>query len=207
MDPPVTKASLSELDLVRIINDSKLRHDLNFEREISFRPNVSGPRSDHKESSARVYWEALVIEFALYMELRRNSSASNSKQSCQKVPSTMLDSQRIQQSLLRLPRMFITIRDILKTLVPGTECAGVDLRLDVDLLMQELEKGACDVKGLSNWLSKVLLGSCSPLRDKDVGNMVDAIRQGVDMEDPRRLVDGLKILFGILEMMKLVRIT
>ena len=31
-EPPITKASLGELDLIRIINDAKLRNDLNFDR-------------------------------------------------------------------------------------------------------------------------------------------------------------------------------
>ena len=72
--------------------------------------------------------------------------------------------------------------------------------------MQELDNGACDVKELSNWLRNVLLGSCSPLRDNDVEKMVSVIHEGVDKEDARIMVDGLKILFGILETMKLVRV-
>lgn len=203
LDPPVTKASLSELDLVRIINNAKLRHDLNFEREISFRPNVSGPRSQQKEASANAYWDALVIEFALYMKTRRNRFFPTSNAALQKF-SRIMASPLSQQMPIRLPRMFTTIRDILKTLVPGRECSWVDQRLDVDLLMQELENGACDVKGLSDWLRNVLLGSCSPLRDVDVEKMVIVIHDGVDKEDARILVDGLKILFGILETMKLV---
>ena len=205
LDPPVTKASLSELDLVRIINDPKLRHDLNFEREISFRPNVSGPRGQQKEAGANVYWDALVIEFALYIKRQhRISCASNA--ALQNTSPWISGSTLSQQITLRLPRMFTTIREILKTLVPGRECFGVDQRLDVDLLMQELDNGACDVKELSNWLRNVLLGSCSPLRDNDVEKMVSVIHEGVDKDDARILVDGLKILFGILETMKLVRV-
>lgn len=100
--------------------------------------------------------------------------------------------------------MFVTIRDILKTLVPGSECSAVDQRLDVDLLMQELENGVCDVKRLSDWLRQLLLGSCSPLRDTEVEKMVSIVHEGVDKDDARLLVNGLKVLFGILETMKLV---
>lgn len=101
--------------------------------------------------------------------------------------------------------MFATIRDILKTLVPASDCFVVDERLDVALLMQELENGVCDVKGLSDWLRRLLLGSCSPIRDIEVEKMVAVVHEGVDKSDARILVDGLKVLFGILETMKLVR--
>ena len=101
--------------------------------------------------------------------------------------------------------MFATIRDILKTLVPASDCFVVDERLDVALLMQELENGVCDVKGLSDWLQRLLLGSCSPIRDTEVERMVAVVHEGIDKSDARILVDGLKVLFGILETMKLVR--
>ena len=201
VDPPVTVRSLSELDLVRIIHDAKLRHDLNFEREISFRPNVDSPRCQQKEAAANAYWEALTIEFALYIKYRHNLVSS--KVSAPPLPwiSETPNSPRLP---MRLPRMFVTIRDVLKTLVPGSECSAVDQRLDVDLLMQELENGACDVKGLSNWLRRLLLGSCSPLRDTEVEKMANIVHEGVDKDDARILVSGLKVLFGILEIMKLV---
>lgn len=201
VDPPVTVRSLSELDLVRIVHDPKLRHDLNFEREISFRPNIDSPRCQQKEAVANAYWEALTIEFALYIKYRHNLVSN--RVSAPPLPwiSETLNSPRLP---MRLPRMFVTIRDVLKTLVPGAECSAVDQRLDVDLLMQELENGACDVKGLSNWLRQLLLGSCSPLRDTEVEKMANTVHEGVDKDDARILVNGLKVLFGILEIMKLV---
>ena len=204
VDPPVTAQSLAELDLVRIINDAKLRHDLNFEREISFRPNVNGPRSQQKEAIANAYWEALTIEFALYIKLRHNVILNTSNTLQPAALPWRLDCQNAPQAPQRLARMFATIRDVLKTLIPGSECTVVDQRLDVDLLMQELENGACDVNGLCDWLRQLLLGSCSPLRDPEVEEMADIIHEGVDQNDARRLVHGLKVLFSILETMKLV---
>ena len=199
LDPPVTKASLGELDLVRIMNDPKLRHDLNFEREVAFRPNVYGSKGIQKIRHANEYWEALVVELAVYIV--RCYRTSN--------PRAVLSGWLLRPALIsnvrwRLPRLFETIRDILKTLVPATESTAVDQRLDVDLLMQELDHGTCDLVALSEWLGRLLLGSCSPLRDPSVTEMVSKIKQGVELNNARILVDGLKLLFGVLETMKLV---
>ena len=204
-EPPITKVSLAELDLVRIINDPKLRHDLNFEREISFRPNLHGIPGQRKLDSARKYWEALTIEFALCS--RRQSQSSVNMRMWRDIATSSSHSPHLpslRRVSVRLPLMFEAIREILKTLVPGSEWSSVDERLDVDLLMQELENGVCDVKGLGDWLGKLLLGSCSPVRDTDVNQMVLKINEGTDRDDPCLLVDGLRSLFGILEMMKLV---
>lgn len=199
LDPPVTKASLGELDLVRIMNDPKLRHDLNFEREVAFRPNLYGSKGKQKIRHAREYWEALVVELAIYIVRCYRTSESPAILS-----GWLLKPALIPNVRWRLPRLFETIRDILKTLVPAPEWAAVDQRLDIDLLMQELDYGSCDLTALSEWLGKLLLGSCSPLRDPSVTEMVSTIKQGVELNNPRTLVDGLKLLFGVLETMKLV---
>lgn len=202
LDPPVTIASLSELDWVRIINDVKLRHELNFGPDILY---VCRRRSDQK-SNAEAYWEALTLELTPYMQSYRKERGSIPDGSRQSDSQSLLDPPLMQQPLLRLRRMFITIRDILKSLIPESQCDSVDQRLDVDLLMQEFEHGVCDVKDLSSWLGTVLRGSCTPLLDYDVDYMVGIVHQGVDAEDARRLVRGLRVLFDILEMMKLVGI-
>ena len=199
LDPPVTKASLGELDLVRIMNDPKLRHDLNFEREVAFRPNLYGSKGEQKIRHAECYWEALVVELAVYIVRCYRISDYPAVSSGWLLRPTLISSVR-----WRLPRLFESIRDIVKTLVPAPEWDAVDQRLDVDLLMQELDHGSCDLTALSEWLGRILLGSCSPLRDPAVTEMVSKIKQGVEGNNARTLVDGLKLLFGVLETMKLV---
>lgn len=205
-EPPVTKASLAELDLVRIMDDPKLRHDLNFEREISFRPNLEGILGLRKLERAREYWEALTFEFGLYSRSRSETITEPSSPQDMAVESrSLIDFPTLRRMSVRLPLMFEAVRDILKTLVPGSEWSTIDERLDVPLLMQELENGVCDIKGLGDWLGKLLLGSCSPVRDPIVYEMVSKVHAGASHDDPRLLVAALRCLFGILEMMKLVR--
>lgn len=202
IDPPVTKASLSELDLVRIVNDAKLRHDVNFDQEVSFRPNTHGEVFQLRQTLEKGYWEALTIEFALYITRRRDISSNRSESP--KSPWHLGPASVNKGPPLRLPKMFRTIQEILKTLVPVYEWPTVDTRLDVDLLIQQLEKGVCDILALSQWLSSLLLGSCSPMRDCFVATMVSIIRRGVESEHAGCIAEGLKHLFYILENMKLV---
>jgi len=200
IDPPITKCSLGELDFKRIINDPKLRHDLNFEREIAFRPNYDGPRGVQKKATAKAYWEALAEELAQYFAQRYELHPTTSCGTTTPEPGNRL----LVPSQRRLPQMFRTIKAILKSLVPETECFAIDQTLDVDFLLQQLEKGVCDLVSLSDWLGKLLMGSCSPCRDPLVRKMVETIQEAASKQDARGLVDGIEQLFVILETMKLV---
>ena len=200
IDPPITKCSLAELDFKRIINDPKLRHDLNFEREIAFRPNYDGPRGAEKKATAKAYWDALGEELAQYFTQRYElHPTANCNTATPEIHNrTPISPQR------RLPQMFHTIKAILKSLVPETECFAIDQTLDVEFLLQQLEKGVCDLVSLSDWLGKLLMGSCSPCRDPLVRKMVGTIQEAASDQDVRGLVDGIEQLFVILETMKLV---
>ena len=200
IDPPITKCSLGELDLKRIINDPKLRHDLNFEPEIAFRPNYDGPRGLQKKASAKAYWDALREELALYFAKTYKLHSTGSCNSSPPEPR----SRPLPSSQRRLPQMFRTIKAILKSLVPETECFAIDQTLDVEFLLQQLEKGVSDLVSLSDWLGKLLMGSCSPCRDPLVRKMVATIQEAASNGDAQGLVDGIEQLFVILETMKLV---
>ena len=199
IEPPITKSSLSELDLNRIIENPKLRHDLNFEREIAFRPNYLGEKGDEKKRSANAYWQELTTDLAYY--IKRTPQAYFNPAD---LPPDSSSPPTILPRLPRLPKMFCTIGEILKSLVPEAEWSSIDEALDVDLLLQELENGVCDLVGLSDWLGKLLMGSCSPCRDSQVINMVASIQEAASSRDAQRLVAGIDQLFGILETMKLV---
>lgn len=202
LEPPITKATLSELDLERFSTDPQLRHDVYIDRGVSFRPMVNGPAAKEKRQQASWYWDALVIEFALYITRRKLAM-----QRCgysHSMTSPWLRLTNPDWPPMRLPTMFRVIKEITKTLVPQLEWAIVDARLDVALLIQELEQGVCDVNGLIGWLGTLLLGSCSPMRDSFVEEMVSTVQEGVKRANARVIVDGLRDLFGILEIMKLV---
>ena len=195
--PPITTESLGELDMPRIINNPKLRHDCNFDRELHFRPNLDGAKGKQKIKIAADYWKALEGELFVYgivHQRRRDPQQTESEEhwrgilmACQK----------------RLPKVFHTIRDILKSLVPDVDQKAILDRLDVELIMQEILNGMCDLIDLGNWLAKILKNHCAPMRDVMVDAMQVEIKRGASEEKPGRLVNGIRQLLNILEAMKL----
>ena len=192
--PPITKQSLSELDITNIIQNLKLRHDVNFDRDLSFRPNLDGAKGQEKLKAAQKYWNALTAELELYAYFFHGSSSPKH------APWPML----VAASKKRIPLIFNTIREILKNLVPDRDQARVDEHLEVSMLMQQIEKGVCDLIRLSEWLAHLLKEHCAPMRDGWVDKMVESTRIGVEDSSSESVVRGLRELLGILEAMKLV---
>jgi hypothetical protein len=186
--PPITKHSLSELDISSIINNSKLRHDVNFDRELHFRPNLDGHKGQLKREAQRGYWEAVTAELQLYHStcgpFTSDPEMNALRKNCQK----------------RIPRMFETIKEILKHLVPERDQSSVEEHLDVPMVMQEIEKGVCDFVSIVGWLAQLLKRHCAPMRDEMVDCMVNRVRKA----DAASISAGLCELFGVLEAMKLV---
>jgi hypothetical protein len=193
--PPVTKHSLSELDIQSIITNIKLRHDVNFDRDLSFRPNIDGVRGQEKDRVANKYWKALEAELELYKRLFQGTP---------QMPLSKLE-ELAPHAERRIPTLFRTVRDVLKSLVPERDHSRVDEHLDVPMLMQEIERGVCDLVRLSEWIAQLLKEHCAPMRDGWVDDMVVSMREGVANNSLHKIVGGLRGLFGILEAMKLVR--
>ncbi|WPH01915.1 Tcp11-domain-containing protein [Acrodontium crateriforme] len=197
LQPPITIESLAELDIPRIINNPKLRHDVNFDRELHFRPNLDGSRGRQKLKSADHYWKALEGELFMY------GFASKQRQSVTDADVDAYWVRILKASQLRLRKIFEAIRDILRTLVPDYEQKVIIERLDVDLIMQEISNGMCDLIALSTWLAKVLQAHCAPMRDELVEQMKTDIQNGAMESNHEMLVKGLRQLLAILEFMKL----
>lgn len=202
LDPPVTKESLSELDLNRIVSDARLRHDLNFEHEIMFRPNTYGTRGAKKKRDEDEYFQALFIEFDHYIRRQRSPPSSPARPRSNETASTHHTTLPVNVPR-RVPRMLGSVRDVVKTLVPAVKWQTVDEQFDVDLRMQELEHSICDIAGLIEWLGKLLLCSCSPMRDPLVKAMITKTQDAIMAQDAHQLVNAIKDLFGVLETMKL----
>ncbi|KAF2809335.1 T-complex 11 [Mytilinidion resinicola] len=193
--PPITKQSLSELDIHNIIKNIKLRHDVNFDRDLSFRPNLDGAKGQEKLKAAKKYWSALTAELELYAFLFQGS-ASRDLKSARWCPLAAASQKRI-------PLMFESIQEILRNLVPERDQARVEENLDVAMLMQRVKKGVCDLVKLSEWLAHLLKEHCAPMRDEWVDKMVDSTRVGAQTPSWSSIVKGLRELLGILEAMKL----
>ncbi|TKA83037.1 hypothetical protein B0A55_00859 [Friedmanniomyces simplex] len=197
IQPPITPESLAELDMMRIINNPKLRHDVNFDRELHFRPNLDGSKGKQKMKSADQYWQALEGELFMYEFGLQQKQLTTESSELAYWDGVLRNTKR------RLPAVFEAIRDILTTLVPDHEQKRILARLDVDLIMQEITNGVCDLIDLSDWLAAVVKKHCAPMRDQLVDAMQSDIQRGALEGDHGKLVNGLRQFLAILEAMKL----
>jgi hypothetical protein len=197
VQPPITPDSLAELDMPRIINNPKLRHDVNFDRELHFRPNLDGSKGKEKIRCADRYWKGLEGELVML------GAVQQALQTAAEAARSAYWQALMAKSRKRLPRIFEVIRDILKTLVPDQDQQKILDRLNVDLIIQQIDHGMCDLVDLSTWLAKVLKNHCAPMRDTMVDKMQASISNGAQQGDQPLLVVGLRQLLQILEAMKL----
>lgn len=195
--PPITKQSLSELDIHNIIGNIKLRHDVNFDRDTSFRPNNEGPKGHQKRRQSEKYWLALEAELHLYVRLFQGTPSLQT--------AGLVDQAAyFKHAQRRIPKMFDTIHSVLKSLVPERDHQRVDEHLDVQMLMQEIERGICDMVKLAEWTARLLKEHCAPMRDEWVDEMVALMREGAANNRLDLIVQSLNRLLGMLETMKLV---
>ena len=185
-EPPVTKTTLSELDVPRIVFNPKLRHDVNFDPDLHFRPNLDGESGRRKTQKAVEFWNLLTAQLVLFM----------------------LNPVAFEKELYGrewcLPITLRAISEILSTLVPPEDRPSVEEILNVGHLMQQLRRGVADLEKLASWLSRTLKSHCAPMRDDWVDEMSKYLSTGNNTRDVSIIVQGLQTLLGVLEAMKLV---
>lgn len=179
--PPVNIQSLREIDLSEILKNPQLRHDILFDPQLQFRPNLDGERGRRKKLTYEKYWNSIKDEIE---ELYLNSKPFNSVNS-------------------RLPTLFTTLREILLSLLPSKDKQSVYDVLDLELLNQQLSKNSLDFVCLANWLSSIFKSHCAPMRDSWVDEMLSKFNEAEEKKSVSKLVEGLRMIFTILEAMKL----
>ncbi|KAH7112423.1 T-complex protein 11-domain-containing protein [Dactylonectria macrodidyma] len=186
LEPPITTSSLSMLEISQFAKNAKLRHDINFDPELHFRPNVEGEHGRRKETRASIFWAALKEQL---MEFIANRPSFYEKHG-------MGDD-------WCLPKLLKTVKDILQTIVPKRDRQFLDDGLNVELLMQQLHHGIADLEKLAVWLSRLLKSHCAPMRDEWVDSMYTQLSSGNRNNDIDELVNGMCSLLSVLEAMKL----
>ena len=186
MEPPVTKGTLSELDVTRIVNNPKLRHDINFDPELHFRPNVDGDKGTRKSEKADCFWETMGEQLSTFLDESKQSELElGTEEWC-------------------LPATLRAIEDIMKTLVHSEQHSSIEETFDVELLMQQFRLGVADLAKLGQWLSQLLKCHCAPMRDDWVDRVVAKLSKDDCHKDVRVWTDGLQDLVKLLEAMMLV---
>ncbi|CEJ89715.1 hypothetical protein VHEMI05540 [[Torrubiella] hemipterigena] len=186
IEPPVTRATLSELDVTKIIHNPKLRHDINFDPELHFRPNLDGEKGRKKQDRANHFWTALKQELTEFITDRPTFYEKHG-----------------HTDDWTLPLLLKSVKDIIQTLVPQRDRQFLDDGLNVELLMQQFHKGVADLEKLALWLSQVLKSHCAPMRDDWVDAMYNQLSKGNRESNLDELVNGMRSLLSVLEAMKL----
>ena len=186
VEPPVTKATLSELDVTKIIHNPKLRHDINFDPELHFRPNLDGEKGRKKQDKASLFWKTMKEELTQFITDRPAFYEAHG-----------------QSDDWTLPMLLKSVKEIIQTLVPQRDRHFLDEGLNVELLMQQFHKGIADLEKLAQWLSQVLKSHCAPMRDDWVDAMYTQLSNGNRNSDLDELVNGMRSLLSVLEAMKL----
>lgn len=168
-----------------IFKNPQLRHDIVFDPQLQFRPNLDGERGRRKRAVAEKYWETIIVELTEILLAQQSGKAVRDTH----------DS--------RLPLLFTTLKEILMSLLPTKDRPYADTVLDSDLIIQQLNRGSLDFLALAKWLAFVFKAHCAPMRDNWADQMVARIEMGIETNSPKRLVEGLRMVFAILEAMKL----
>ncbi|KAL7751039.1 Protein SOSEKI 1 [Sorochytrium milnesiophthora] len=170
--PPITRYTLRELEMSEVLGSIQLRHDLIFDPDMSFRPNTDGQRGTVKHARSEQYWSDVAAE--------------------------IVDAPAGKKPWLRVPLMIIEIRQILLELIPfaAEDEVVVEETLDMDLLLQQLKRGAIDFVAVMSFIARHLHEHCAPCRDETVDEMMNHFRAG-------DLIAGFRLCFDIMEYMKL----
>lgn len=182
--PPINHHSLKEIDLHEILKNPQLRHDILFDPQLQFRPNLDGERGRRKKAIIEKYWAEIEVECKQFFAF---------------------DFKVLSQPLkiYRLPVLFTTLRDVLLSLLPVKDRAPVSEIMDIDLLCQQLARGSFDFVAMARWLGEVFKSHCAPMRDQWVSDMFSKFEQACQENSVQKLVQGLRSIFTILEAMKL----
>ncbi|KAI1118038.1 camp-mediated signaling protein Sok1 [Nemania sp. NC0429] len=186
LEPPVTKATLSELDVAKIVHNPRLRHDINFDPELHFRPNLDGEKGRRKQQKADQFWDTLRDQLQQFITdrdefIRQYGNGED----------------------WSLPLLLRSVKEIIQTLVPARDRLCLDEGLNVELIMQQFSRGMADLEKLASWLSGVLKSHCAPMRDEWVDQMYSQLTNGNRTNNMGELVQGLRNLLSVLEAMKL----
>lgn len=185
-EPPVTKTTLSELDVPRIVYNPKLRHDINLDPDLHFRRNLDGESGRRKAQKALEFWNCLRAHLHLFViDPVGFERPLNGRPWC-------------------LPVTLGAVGEILATLLTPEDRPSVEELIDVEFLMQQFRRGVADLEKLASWLSKTLKSHCAPMRDGWVDDMAKQLSNGHSTGEIETIVQALQSLLGVIEAMKLV---
>ncbi|KAL1892607.1 Protein SOSEKI 1 [Sporothrix stenoceras] len=173
---------LSELDINKIVLNPTLRHDINYDRLLSFIPKLNCESGRSKQEKVQQFWSGLHHDLTQFVANRKG----------------FLRAHGPNDNDWSLPILLNEVKDIIQTLVPAQDHDMLEEVLDILWLMQQFARGMLDIEKLAGWLSSVLKTHCAPMRDKWVNNMCKELKRGHREKDIDELVAGMTSLLRVL---------
>ena len=90
------------------------------------------------------------------------------------------------------------------SLLPPSERGLVEEVVDPEFLCQQLFRGVLNVGNLARFLGRIMKEHCAPMRDSMVEKMMAQFEYAQQTENTPAFVLGLRMVFELLEGMKLV---
>jgi hypothetical protein len=178
---PINRHSLRELDFSNIVSNLQIRHNLLFEPDMKFQPNVEGDHGQTKLATVTAYWTQVSSELAGYTSDNNVHYAPN---------------------YAIVPLLLTEIKAIMLDVMSTSKSLQRDLaeHLDTRMITQQLKTGvAVDMSNWVRFIAQKMLSYCAPCRDALIEDM---LTQSEDpTTDPATL---FRTCFEILELMKLV---
>jgi len=164
--PSINRFTLRELDIQEILSSASLRHDLYFEENIQFKPNLDGDKGMEKKRANEAYWVDLQSEVKqghLY---------------------------RIPLLLYEIKTILIEILSVTKKEIRR----DLDGCMDISLISQQIEHGSLNVTPLLSSLSIWVKEHCAPARDALVDEMVEESEKGEYVDAIRKCFELLELM-------------
>jgi hypothetical protein len=188
--PLVTKESMRELDIESIVNNPKLRRDINFELRLAFRPTETGGKQARLKLIKQEYIDALAAELEITRFLFHARRGRYGPELLRLLRT---------RGLQRVRKLLATIKDILETMITESDLPKLRQHFDIELRVQQITHGCMDFIQVTTWLGRLLKTHCAPVRDSQIDQVVKEIEQG----DIQSISSGLVSLLEALENMKL----
>jgi T-complex protein 11 len=192
VEPPITRQSLRELDIEVIVDNFKLRHDVNFDRELQFQPDLDGNRGRAEHENRNAYWNAITAEIELYRIFIDPVGIQPHQHGL-----TVQDV--LKYGLKRLPKLLEAIRDIINSILPESDQKAAVKVLDADTIGMSIREGIDLLPAAVIEVAKVLQRNCAPTRDSMIDDLLTSIRQ----DDPKCISRSLQEMISVVEAMRI----
>ena len=164
--PSINRFTLRELDIVEILANAQIRHDLCFDPTLKFKSNIEeGATGDQKRLEISEYWMEVSHEFK-------------------------------QEQFYRVPLFLHEVKVIISELLPKSDAVDAEISewIDVKLVYQQLNYGVFNPFSTIENLGAIMKRHCAPIRDNAINSMIEISKSGDFSKTLQELFQTLELM-------------